>query len=360
MGTTTPSDEGAYPILATTEICPSSEEAFFIPDWQTYVAAAVAASSAILAFLYLFYHFFNNDTGKATVKLEIFELFTTIFIIIIVIALMNSSCAVPMGSLISPEETADMNLFDAAAYVLDDFSDSLVIVSTILHTLYIPMDFITTTTLSQHPLGMGTSLQPTAGFGAVLRPIFVNGLQSLTVAFIVVRAQLIILDFLSFAMIKYYLPIGILMRSFSPTRRIGGTLIGLVVGLVLVYPYLIVLNGYMIFPMHPFQLDYYTSSMDSLVSSAWDWEALTEFQSQSLSLSGGVLTLFTFFEIVIGGIVGTVFGLYLALMMRTVAVGFLIGLFFPALNMLILVTVVRYLTKTFGEEIDISNLSRMI
>lgn len=358
MAPTPPSDEGAYPILATTEICPSPEASFFIPDWQVYVAAAFSASAAILAFLYIFYRFFGNETGKATIKLEIFELFTTMFIIIVVIMLINSACVVPMGSLISPPETAEMNLFDAAAFVLDDFSDSLIIVSSILHTLYIPMDFITTTTLTQRPLGMGTELQPTAGFGAVLRPIFVSGLQALTVAFIVVRAQLIILDFLSFAMIKYYLPIGILMRSFAPTRRIGGTLIGLVLGMVLVYPYLIVLNGYMVFPMDPFQIDQYTSSIGTLVGAAW--EPLGDFQTQSLSLAGGVLTVFSLLKTVIGGIFGTIFGIYLALMMRTVAVGFLIGIFFPALNMLILVTTVRYLTKAFGEEIDISNLSRMI
>jgi hypothetical protein len=358
MGAPPPSEEGSYPMLATTEICPSAEAAFFIPDWQVYVAAAFSASAAILALLYIFYRFFGKESGQAMVKLEIFELFTTLFIIVVVIMLINSACIIPMGSLIAPPETAEMNLFDAAAFVLDDFSDNLVIVSTILHTLYIPFDFITSTTLTQRPLGMGTEMQPTAGFGAVMRPIFVNGLQALTVAFIVVRAQLLILDFLSFAMIKYYLPIGILLRSFTPTRRIGGTIIGLVLGLVLVYPYLIVLNGYMIFPMHPFQIDYYTSSIGDLVGLAW--EPLGEFQLQSLSLSGAVLGVFSFLKIIIGGIFGTIFGVYLAFMMRTVAVGFLIGLFFPALNMLALVTVIRYLTKAFGEEIDVSNLSRMI
>jgi hypothetical protein len=39
---------------------------------------------------------------------------------------------------------------------------------------------------------------------------------------------------------------------------------------------------------------------------------------------------------------------------------FLIGLFFPAFNTLILVTTIRYLSKSMGEEIDVTNLTRLI
>jgi len=89
------------------------------------------------------------------------------------------------------------------------------------------------------------------------------------------------------------------------------------------------------------------------------WEPFADFQVGALSLSGG-LDVLTMLKLFISSLFGSLLGIYLSLTLRTAAVAFMIGLFFPALNMLILVTVVRYLTKSFGEEIDVSNLSRMI
>ena len=355
LGTATEPAEGNR-ILAS-DICPSVSDVFFIPDWQLLAVAAMAGSVAILVILYLVDVFFGNEQGIAAMKLELFELFTTAFIVIVVIAILDAACIVPIGAILAPDEVADLNLFEAAAQILDDFSKSIVIVSTILHGVYIHLDFITTTTLTQRPMGMGTEFQPTAGIGAVMKPAFINSLQMLAVSFIIVRAQLAILDFVTFAMLKFYLPIGIILRSFTPTRRIGGTLIGLTLGLVLVYPYLIILNGLTIYDMDPFYIDEYLGSIGGMLEAAW--EPFNDFQGGALSLAGG-LDILTYIKLFISSLFGSLLGIYLSLTLRTAAVAFMIGLFFPALNMLILVTVVRYLTKAFGEEIDVSNLSRMI
>ncbi len=355
LGVATEPDEGNR-ILAS-DICPSISDAFFIPEWQALAVAAMAASVAILVILYLVDVFFGNEQGIAAMKLELFELFTTAFIVLVVIALLDAACIVPIGAILAPDEVAELNLFEAAAQILDDFSKSIVIVSTILHGVYIHLDFLTTTTLTQRPMGMGTEFQPTAGIGAVMKPAFINSLQMLAVSFIIVRAQLAILDFVTFAMLKFYLPIGIILRSFTPTRRIGGTLIGLTLGLVLVYPYLIILNGLTIYDMDPFYIDEYLGSIGGMLDAAW--EPFNQFQGGALSLAGG-LDILTMIKLFISSLFGSLLGIYLALTLRTAAVAFMIGLFFPALNMLILVTVVRYLTKSFGEEIDVSNLSRMI
>ena len=104
--------------------------------------------------------------------------------------------------------------------------------------------------------------------------------------------------------------------------------------------------------------DRYLESIGDMISAAWD--PFFEFQANALSLTGAVLDALSIVKIILTSAFGTIVGIYLSLMMRTVAVGFMIGLFFPALNTLILVTTVRYLTKAFGEEIDVSNLTRMI
>jgi len=349
-------EEGEHEILAS-GMCPGIENNFFIPEWEALAVLALAASAGILALLFVINRFFGNEAGEAQVKLELIELATTAFIIVVIIALLNAACGIRMGAILAPEGVEDLNLFDAAAEILNQFSSDLLIVATLLHTVYIPFDFLTTATLTQHPMGMGTVLQPTAGIGAVLKPAYVNSLQMIAIAFVVVRAQLMVLDFSTFAMLKFYLPLGIIMRAFTPTRRIGGTLIGLTLGLVLVFPMLIVLNGYTISSMNPFALDEYFDQLGTIVEAAW--EPLTTFSESSLSTTEP-LGVFVWLKTLVQSLFGTVIGVYYSLMMRTAAVAFLIGIFFPAMNTLILVTTIRYLTKAFGEEIDITSLTRMI
>ena len=338
-------------------MCPSIQNYFFFPDWVLISFLAMAASASLLALLFLLSRFFGNEAGEAHAKMEVYELGATVVIMFIVIALINGACGIRAGALLGPEEVADLNLFDAAAETLDKFSYELLKVFTLLHTVYIPFDFLTTATLTQRPLGMGTEFQPTAGIGAVMKPAFINSLQMIAIAFVVVRAQLLVLDFSTFAMLKFYLPLGIILRSFTPTRRIGGTLIGLTLGLVLIYPYLIVLNGLTIFSTNPFDLDSFWDDLGDIWSAAA--EPYRQWEQSSLSVVepvGLLVLLKALITTGFGGIIGT----YYALAMRTAAVAFLIGIFFPALNTLILVTTIRYLTKAFGEEIDVTSLTRMI
>lgn len=351
-------EEAGYEILAS-NLCPQwgVEGMFFIPTWQLAAMGAILASASLLAILYMVNRFFGNEAGQAMVKIELFELFATMFIVVVVIALLNSACGIQVGTIIAPPDYAHLNLFDASAAVLTEFSGDLVYAATFLHTVYIPLDFMSTTTLTQRPLGMGTEYQPLGGLGAVMKPAVVNSLQMISVAFIMVRAQLMVLDFVTFAMLTYYLPLGILMRTFTPTRRIGGTLIGLTLGLVLVFPYLIVLNGFTVFSMNPFDMEEYIGVLGEIVEAAW--QPMKEFWSGSLSLFEP-LNFLTMLKYLFTGLFGSIVGLYYSLVLRTAAVAFLIGLFFPALNTLILVTTIRYLTKAFGEEIDVSNLTRMI
>ncbi len=349
----------------------SVSQLFYIPEWQALAVLALAVSSGILALIYLFNRLFGNEQGDAWVKIEIFELLSTAFIIVAIIAIMDAACITPVGALgLNAEgDIQDMNIFDAASETLSSFSWVLTYTMTGLHTFYIPFDFMTTQTMTAHPLGMGTVIQPTAGMGAVIKPGYVNALQMMSVAFIVIRAQLLLLDFSTFAMLKYYLPLGILLRCFTPTRRIGGTLIGLVIGLVLVFPSLIVLNGIFASSFtsttNPLGLNEPFEFLASIMSAggATIWGEMIDNVSGSLGSGVGGFTPFSIFHIPIAiasSFLGLFAGFYAFLFIWAAGQSFLIGLFFPALNTLLLVTTIRYLSKAFGEELDVTNLTRMI
>jgi hypothetical protein len=306
----------------------------------------------------------NNEEGQVLLKLELFELFSTAFVIFLSIGLVQAACELPVsGVFFNPDymEPGD-NLFDAAAAVLQSFSEDLAIAMTTLNIVYIPIDFQTTTTLTMQPMGLGTVVQPTSGIGAIVKPALVNAMQAIALAYIVIRAEMFVLDFSTYAFITFYFPLGIILRSFTPTRRIGGTIIGIVLGLVLVFPFLVVLNGVVAFGIWP--------NANPFSFTEGDWDALKNFTSGSFTnLFGGLSGLsdlanpFNFFYAInqlIGGGFGAIIGFVIFFFMRSAVAAFFIGLFFPALNTLLLVTTVRYITKTLGEEIDVTNLMRLI
>lgn len=340
---------------------------FQIPEWQALSALALVVSASLLAAIYLVSRLFGNEQTEGWVKIEIFELFSTGFIVMVIIGLLNAACLLPVDSLgISPpDDLKGLNMFDAAAEVLNQFSGTLAFTMTGLHAFYIPFDFMTTQTMTAHPLGMGTVIQPTAGMGAVIKPGYVNALQMMTVAFIVTRAQLLLLDFSTYAMLKFYLPLGILMRCFTPTRRIGGTLIGLVLGLVLVFPALTVLNGIFALSftsaLNPFAMNESFEFLGTILASG-PGLVLLDFMDVLGGSLGSVtpFSLFRFPIALLSSFIGLFASFYFFLFMWAAGQAFLIGLFFPALNTLLLVTTIRYLSRAFGEEIDVTNLTRMI
>jgi hypothetical protein len=343
-------------ILATEQICnhASITQAFFIPEWQSLAILALASSAALLALAYMLNRFLNNDEGQAVLKLELFELFVSI-------GLVQAACELPVSGVFAQDYMEpDDNLFDASAAVLQKFSENLAVAMAALHAIYIPIDFQTTTTLTMQPMGLGTVVQPTSGVGAIVKPALVNAMQAIALAYVVIRAEMFILDFCTYAFITFYFPLGIILRSFSPTRKIGGALIGIVLGLVLVFPFLILLNGVVAFSISPTVFQFQEG----------DWDTLKNFtQGSFTNIFGGLSSLsdlanpFNFFYAInqlIGGVFGTIIGFVIFFFMRSAGAAFFIGLFFPALNTLLLVTTVRYITKSLGEEIDVTNLMRMI
>jgi hypothetical protein len=350
-------------ILASEQICnqASITQAFFIPEWQSLALLALISSAGLLAIAYMLNRLLNNEEGQVITKLEIFELFTTAFIILVSIGLVQSACEIPISGIFFQDYMEpDDNLFDAAAAVLQSFSEDLALSMATLHAIFIPIDFQTTTTLTMQPMGLGTVVQPTSGIGAIVKPALVNAMQAIALAYIVIRAEMFVLDFTSYAFITFYFPLGIILRSFAPTRKIGGALIGLVLGLVLVFPFLIVLNGVVAFSISPTVFQFQEG----------DWTTLKDFtQGSFTNIFGGLSGIsdlanpFNFFYAInqlIGGVFGGIIGFVIFFFMRSAGAAVLIGLFFPALNTLLLVTTVRYITKSLGEEIDVTNLTRLI
>ncbi|MEW5996197.1 MAG: hypothetical protein AB1657_01225 [Candidatus Micrarchaeota archaeon] len=335
----------------------------FLPDWQLLSAAALLVSVGTIALLYLINRFFQNSEGMGWAKLELYEVFITVVIMIGVFAAADLACNVRASWLFpAPSAPQDYNIYEASNWYLDQFSSSIMDITTALYGLYSGLDMISSMTLTGRPLGVGTQVQPTGGLAATVKPGLTNAFNVLVIAFIVNKVQIFLINFVSFGYLKYYLPLGLLARSFTPTRRIGGTVIAIALGFLFVYPFLTILEG-------EAGLKPILSLRDNIIQDFWsdasgvagnDFVSWWEDSTREETLGGSALAVLDFVGLVVRSAIGFLaFGL-LYLSANAAGYAFMVGLFFPAFNTLILVTTIRYLSKSMGEEIDVTNLTRLI
>jgi hypothetical protein len=217
------------------------------------------------------------------------------------------------------------------------------------------------------PLGVGLVASPLTGIASPLKQLLYNMTTALSLAFIINHAQLVVYLFSLQAFLNFYLPLGIFLRSFTPTRRLGGTLIAVALVFLIVFPALSTIT---------YSLFYHRSggplmSFGSLLSDYFGdftggfQDSFSEFYETNFnSGDGGVMDLVSG---VFGGLgdllkafVGKVFLLLFIVPMSMVSFAFVVGFIIPAINVIIFTAAAKAMSKAFGEEVDISSLTRMI
>ena len=234
-----------------------------------------------------------------------------------------------------------------------------------LLSMYI--DQIASVTPYARPLGVGLVASPMAGFAAPLKQLLYQMSTALSIAYIINSAQKFVYLFALQASLKYYLPMGLFFRSFTPTRRLGGALIGLSLTFLFVFPALTTISYSMFYnrasgPLVSFSdmlADYFSDTSSGFLGKFGDF-----FGNNFTDVGGGVSGLVgaafggigQLFQTLIGGILLTV----MMFLISVVSYAFAIGFVLPAFNIIIFTQVAKSLSKSFGEEVDMSSLTRLI
>jgi hypothetical protein len=223
------------------------------------------------------------------------------------------------------------------------------------------------------PLGVGLVASPMAGLASPIKQLLYNMSVALSIAFIINHAQLVVYIFSIQAFLNYYLPMGIFLRAFTPTRRIGGTLIGVALTFLFVFPALTTITYSMFYnrcdpgdgcgPLVSFGslLNQYMGD----VSTGSFQERFNNFFGTNFGASSGGLidmmgsaigALGTLFQNVIGGSLLMLMIFPISIVSWAFAIGFII----PAFNIIIFTQAAKGLSKSLGDEVDISSLTRMV
>jgi hypothetical protein len=347
-------------------------------SWAGLSGLALTTSVAILAFIYVWGSLFRNPQLHAYVKSELYEVFVSGVLIVLIFSVIGAISSLNVGSFlpiellpddVNPGDSIYSSTFKYYEKVDRDMAGWL----ELNYYFSVYVDQMASVTPYARPLGVGLVASPMAGLASPIKQLLYNLSVALSIAFIINYAQLIVYVFSLAAFLKYYLPAGFFLRCFTPTRRIGGTLIGVAVTFLFIFPALSTITYSMFYnrcdpgdgcgPLVSFRSLMTQYLDDSSVGSFSD--RFNNFFGNNFSQSTGGLIDFignTFGALgaVFQNLLGSVFLVLLIMPASIVSWAFAIGFILPAFNIIIFTQAAKGLSQSFGDEVDISSLTRMI
>jgi len=322
-------------------------------DWLLLSVLALVVSTLGLTIVYMFASFLRNQQLLTWTKFELFQVFGTAVVLLFFIAVLASMCTFDMGFL-SPRYQPTENMYD----IIDSYFSKLQDLGyvTFGYIMFITKQFAYMSKVTAHssPMGVGSSENPLESMGQINSLIFVV-LSGFVTSFLLLELQMRVLDYMVYAAMGYLFPMGIFFRCFEPTRSFGGTLLGISIALFLFYPIIMVFNDYLMFD----QIQDLQSATYSDLSAA-STTITNGTAPDEKNMPGSVQSALgdedgTWFDAAWGAIS------YAAVMfIKPVMVYIVAAVFLPVVDFIILVEITRGATAFLGDELDVSNLTRMI
>jgi hypothetical protein len=292
---------------------------------------------------------------QAWSRVELGELFMSIFFFAVFTGMLDIMCTMKVTtffpSLAQPNLNHDygnMNVFEASNALLYEFAvsgEALMLVQFILGKF---LTWTCSMILHGAPVGMGTHGQVLQGLLSIVNAIMQMTMITTGISIITALGQMHVLNFAQVLFIKYLLPIAFVARCFSPTRRFGGAIIAIAATFIFIYPFLVVMfyQTYEVNKM-PFTTMLKTW-MGYFGGKNWfkKWEEISTSNNPAIILGFGLLSAFV--------------SLLTITFIPPTATIFIGGILVPLLLTIVVITGVRHLSRLIGEEVDITNLTRMI
>lgn len=358
-------------------------------SWLGFAFVAMMAGTMVLTMLFFLSQLLHNGKLEAWVKFEFFQVLATAVLAGLIAASIWGMC------------TFDASILDTARYRSGDYQSCSTTVNgqmsvppyciaqkylwhmraigqdifQALMALNYVFSYMFKMVWESRPLGIGYTIEPLAGFQQ-LQNLFLIGISGFVVSFLSVIIQQKVLDYMLIAMPFFFMPIGIVLRSFPVTREFGGAVMALVISSLFFYPLLIVFNDVMLYSeMQDLQtgraLDpAFKQAMASMNRANWDKgtstsaTGLADYQKAGDYISTGLTPDFR--SIPWQG--GTLpiqeemkeMSYFIFWPWQVVMVYVIAAVVLPLINFIVYVEIARGFSKLLGAELDLTNISRMI
>lgn len=357
-------------MLTAEKIIADATSSFFSSDLVLGCGAALLTSSVILAFAYVWAVLWRNEQLKGSVKLELNEVIISAIMVSFILALIGSLNEIKISTVVPQNLTPSDTPRDATVYNITEsyflkVKDDLLGFIDINYKTSVPVDLLASANPHTRPFGVGFVSTPLAGAAGPIKQLLRTSMITLVIAYVVNYAQYFTYLFALDAFLKYYLPIGVFLRCFTPTRKIGGSIIAVTAALVIVFPIVNTIAYAIIYSDDGPLVSFRTFAQNDI--STYIGNVVGDLKNLLSPSSSGSLNIWSLIfnplHIIykfIQNFFGEMFFVAIAFATGVISRAFLIGVLMPLLNTFILVQSARGLSRAFGEEIDISSLTRLI
>ncbi|MFH1306780.1 MAG: hypothetical protein ABIH83_03975 [Candidatus Micrarchaeota archaeon] len=377
-------------------------------NWMSLVFTAILAMIFFLVLAFFASRFFRIPKLEAWSRFELFQMAANAVLIIMLAGWMYGMCSFDVAFLYNWAEGGDASArileinedcFEMYEYAGGDkvtpfcASQSYLkrvkargddVYQVMVGVGYI-LSYMFKLTWNSHPIGIGYSLEPLAGFQQIMN-IYLVAVSGFILSYLSVLVQMRILDFFMISMPYYFIPLGLLLRCFEPTREFGGSVLGFGFASLLFFPLIIMMNDFIVYSSfeeatkkaHELRDEFNADNMGR-INAPDDAQGFSdEFNNYEPGANdAGMLerkepdesveNAAKFFteadpddkqQIVSGEtykIGQTIFFPYQVLLVYVVA-----AVVLPIINLMIYIEVARQLTHFLGTQMDLTNLTRMI
>ncbi|MFA5930287.1 MAG: hypothetical protein WC861_05375 [Candidatus Micrarchaeia archaeon] len=328
-------------------------------NWLLMSVLALVVSTLALSLLYMFASFLRNPQLTSWTKFELFQVFGTAAVMVFFGGVLYGTCTFDMSFLDSRYVKVDPGHTTNMYTIIDNYFDKLEDLGYLIFYFILWITkwfaFLSRVTLLSSPLGIGSNENPLESLGQLNSLIFVM-ISGFVTSFLLLQFQMRMLDYLALAAIGYLFPMGIFFRCFEPTRSFGGTLLGIAVSLFLFYPIIMVFNDYLMYG----QISAMKADQMAALSQAEanvgagktpSPQAVSEGIAGTYDPQNGATGYNGFTEGVTGGFL---------FIIKPVLLYAVAAVILPVINFIVLVEITRGTTAFLGDEIDVSNLTRLI
>lgn len=214
----------------------------FLGGWETTALTALAVSFGIIGLAYAIAIGFGYRELEEWAKAEMYEISISGLIIGTLIAFLNILSTISTNlaggdPFALAHNALDMIILETTSIWFTLFSTNFFIsaLSTLKFSFFIPIPILPPPLPTIVTIRFGSYVTPWSGLEAVVTGI--DTVFNVVSAMLAVSlAEQVLLDFFKYTMLKYFLPLGVLMRTFPITRVAGGTIIAIAIGAYIIYP----------------------------------------------------------------------------------------------------------------------------
>lgn len=343
------------------------------------IALALIVSLFILLLIYLISAYRKDERKIAYVKTEIYEIVISGIIGFSILAITYWFCTMPIINIFTKSSMGTESIYnvtqqyfiESESYV-QDFNLATYIIGTRL-------DLESSIAPTAKPLSIGMQSKPFIGLIQPLKQIDYNAFISTVVFLITLYGFQYITSLGAYVSLNFFLPLGVLLRAFSPTRRYGGAVLGLALGFLIILPFMFSMSYEMLYGTNQQGENYGLINFGPDILSGVTNE-LTD--SGTIQINGVVDLLKSAIRNITEGLKETgkdlvagnygnaikdLYSIYLNYIIEIIYMamgvmweGIFIALVMPVFSFYLFAEATRYLAGSLGEEINVFGITRLI